>query len=87
MAHPTSRSRVSWRSPPRACEPPVEWTADYSKGTLALDRDDLAIFTARSGRTVKVIPRPRRYQLAAVRLVISAIGRLGPCPRAIPVSC
>ena len=39
--------------------PPPGWTADDSRrGVLGLVREDLAIFTSRSGRTIKFIPWP-----------------------------
>ena len=36
--------------------PPPDWTADDSRGTMELVRDDLAVFTAESGRIVEFIP-------------------------------
>ena len=38
--------------------PPPDWTADDSRGTMELVRDDLAVFTAESGRIVEFIPWP-----------------------------
>ncbi len=37
---------------------PPDWTADDSRGTMELVRDDLAVFTAESGRIVEFIPWP-----------------------------
>ena len=38
--------------------PPLDWTPDDSRGIMELVRDDLAVFTSRSGRTVEFIPWP-----------------------------
>ena len=38
--------------------PPLDWTPDDSVGIVELVRDDLAVFTARSGRIVEFIPWP-----------------------------
>ena len=38
--------------------PPPGWTADDSRGVMELVREDLAVFTSRSGRTIKFIPWP-----------------------------
>ena len=38
--------------------PPPDWTAEDSRGTMELVRDDLAVFTAKSGRIVEFIPWP-----------------------------
>ena len=38
--------------------PPPGWTADDSKGIMELVNDDLAVFTAQSGRTIQFKPWP-----------------------------
>ena len=38
--------------------PPPDWTAEDSRGTMEVVRDDLAVFTAESGRIVEFIPWP-----------------------------
>ena len=38
--------------------PPLDWTAADSRGKMKLVRDDLAVFTAESGRIIEFIPWP-----------------------------
>ena len=42
--------------------PPPGWTSDDSRGTIALVRDDLAIFKSVSGRTINFIPWPSNVE-------------------------
>ena len=44
--------------------PPLDWTAEDSDGIMELIEDDLAVFTAESGRIIEFTPWPSDVELS-----------------------